>query len=1120
MAQHQLPRGVAAVDGAPLVGDGVVLQLPAARQRRQRGGVGVEGQRGDERRGGGAEAEAREQRAEGGGAAGEEGGVRGCGLEEEGEADEEDALEEEVEQRRAERAEEAVGGAREAVERAARLPRLHEDLPRGERVEARAEAVGGEEAVEPLEVLGDVLRVVNLREDEVGDHQPEPGEEVEGDEHDQPVGGRLEEEGGGGRQGQGGEAEEGERERRGAEGLRRAGELIAAGDGEDEERAREDEDVHESVPAPRGEPVGEPLDARDELHLLRARLTLAQQRGDEGGGDEGEGDEDHDRGEHGDEGGDLRLAVLGEREVFAHGVDEALVARRDGDASVVQRVDQRGQRVDGACIEQECAQQRGVLCDGADHFARAVGKEVLRQLDGGEGELFGAVGYVRGGGPALLAQVGRERERGVVVGEEQRDGARDGGATPCGGEEDAGGRELDGRPRVDNARGDVEDGEREEDEDDGEEQLAGGGAAVAPGGEGALHHQAAVRAERRGAAWRRRRRRQRRRDGDGVRVRLRLGGGELREHRHGELPRLALVLLPRQPLERGLVDLEEDVLERGARRAVLLHAERGERRLEREEELLQLRQVVARQLHHRLDAVVGDDPAVGRVPLDELEDLRAVEGGGGRLDERERVADAEVRLEEERGADAAQPPLRHDGDAVGEQLRLVEEVRGEHERPPLALLSQQPPDGAAGVRVHAGGGLVEEDGARAAHQSDAEAQLALLPAGERAGGRVLALGELHLLEHLLDRLVQRGAEEALERAVQPQVLRRREALEDHVHLRADAEGEADLRHLRRDALAVDARVARGRRDQPSEHRDGGGLPRAVGAEQRGDLPRAHLQVERVHRHAARPHLAQPRRPHARVAHRLRQRLDHHRLLARAGGGEEGGAAAAARAAAAPVRRLEQEPRLALQAVLRGDDLVEVPSQAEPQDNVKEEEGERCRERELAFVHCAPSDALLRAFVLRHERGAKVESHRGEERDSALGADAPIGKLALVEEEVVELRGEEEEQRAEERGEARVGEERRHGQREGERGEREEHEEQQHERRRRVGVAREADLRGADERGGDEGGAVGEEDRGVVRGEGSAHHEELLAQLALLLEHKRAQHRGERDQRAEDDNEAH
>ena len=51
-----------------------------------------------------------------------------------------------------------------------------------------------------------------------------------------------------------------------------------------------------------------------------------------------------------------------------------------------------------------------------------------------------------------------------------------------------------------------------------------------------------------------------------------------------------------------------------------------------------------------------------------------------------------------------------DCDAVAQEVGLVHEVRGEDDGPVGLVLDQQVPDGAAGVGVHAGGGLVKHDG--------------------------------------------------------------------------------------------------------------------------------------------------------------------------------------------------------------------------------------------------------------------------------------------------------------------------------------------------------------------------------------------------------------------------
>eukprot|EP00966_Prymnesium_polylepis_P188942 4377906-Prymnesium_polylepis.1 len=101
------------------------------------------------------------------------------------------------------------------------------------------------------------------------------------------------------------------------------------------------------------------------------------------------------------------------------------------------------------------------------------------------------------------------------------------------------------------------------------------------------------------------------------------------------------------------------------------------------------------------------------------------------------------------------------------------------------------PDGAARVRVHAARRLVEKERLRLADERDGETELALLPARQAHRLRVCTLGQHHLGQHRADRAVELGSREALERAVQPQVLRRRQPLKDDVDLRAHAERVAD-----------------------------------------------------------------------------------------------------------------------------------------------------------------------------------------------------------------------------------------------------------------------------------------------------------------------------------------
>ena len=112
---------------------------------------------------------------------------------------------------------------------------------------------------------------------------------------------------------------------------------------------------------------------------------------------------------------------------------------------------------------------------------------------------------------------------------------------------------------------------------------------------------------------------------------------------------------------------------------------------------------------------------------------------------RQLVAAAE-RLGRAAGDDLA---VDHHGDAVGEVLRLVHEVRRQEDR--LARRAQRAdrrPGGAAGVRVKAGRRLVEEQHVGVADEAEREIQPAALAAGQLAGPRVALGVELDELDEV------------------------------------------------------------------------------------------------------------------------------------------------------------------------------------------------------------------------------------------------------------------------------------------------------------------------------------------------------------------------------------
>mmetsp|Transcript_6528 Transcript_6528/g.23271 ORF Transcript_6528/g.23271 Transcript_6528/m.23271 type:complete len:1459 (-) Transcript_6528:109-4485(-) len=307
-------------------------------------------------------------------------------------------------------------------------------------------------------------------------------------------------------------------------------------------------------------------------------------------------------------------------------------------------------------------------------------------------------------------------------------------------------------------------------------------------------------------------------------------------------PRLGELLLhvARQLLlaQRALLgDLEEDLLKRGDADAVRLERELGHAHVEVREEAREHARRREGQLEGELGADVAQHLGLAHVRPHAVRDALAV--AALLLDAREVVADAVERLEKVRGAEAADAAVRHDGDAVAQQVRLLHEVRRQDHDAALAVVLQDVPRAAARVRVHAAGRLVKEHDLGVADQRDGDAQLAALAAAQLAGLHKFLLHQAHLLDlgaHLLVHLVLRHA---LEPRKVHQVLAHRQVVPQHVVLRADAHRVPDLVHLGRDVTAVDRRRAAARLQQPRQHADGGRLAGTVVAQQREDLALVH-----------------------------------------------------------------------------------------------------------------------------------------------------------------------------------------------------------------------------------------------------------------------------------------
>ena len=169
--------------------------------------------------------------------------------------------------------------------------------------------------------------------------------------------------------------------------------------------------------------------------------------------------------------------------------------------------------------------------------------------------------------------------------------------------------------------------------------------------------------------------------------------------------------------------------------------------------------------------------------------------------------------------------------------------------------------------IHACGGLVQQKQARLGGQRPGDLQLALLAVGQGARQFVLQVGQAHVLQQLVGALVHglhlpaiaRGAQRCGHPvALEPHVLGQVHVL-GHRQRRKQADvlkgaGDALLRDAvglqPRDVLCVQRDHAAGGLVDPRDHVEGGGLTRAVGADQGHDLPVADTHAQVVDRNQA------------------------------------------------------------------------------------------------------------------------------------------------------------------------------------------------------------------------------------------------------------------------------
>ena len=224
-----------------------------------------------------------------------------------------------------------------------------------------------------------------------------------------------------------------------------------------------------------------------------------------------------------------------------------------------------------------------------------------------------------------------------------------------------------------------------------------------------------------------------------------VGSGSRRVQRLSGRLRVATDAAPR--------DGKEHFLQGGARDAVTLEPERVQLAVQILEQVGKFGSGLKRQGEGELGAHVGRER---RVVPDVLAHQRKYPvgitgrylplGSARRLTRQRQVVTGAVPiLQKHRRPDARQLAGAHDGDAIAQEVSLVEEMRGQHDGRRRRSLADHLPGESARVRVHAARGLVQENHAGFSDEGDGERQLSLLPAGQLPRLVVQLFGQRHLV---------------------------------------------------------------------------------------------------------------------------------------------------------------------------------------------------------------------------------------------------------------------------------------------------------------------------------------------------------------------------------------
>mmetsp|Transcript_119086 Transcript_119086/g.336832 ORF Transcript_119086/g.336832 Transcript_119086/m.336832 type:complete len:205 (+) Transcript_119086:3326-3940(+) len=200
-------------------------------------------------------------------------------------------------------------------------------------------------------------------------------------------------------------------------------------------------------------------------------------------------------------------------------------------------------------------------------------------------------------------------------------------------------------------------------------------------------------------------------------------------------------------------------------------------------------------------------------------------------------------LQAQTASDGREGTFGDDRDAVGEDVGLVHEVRGQQNGPRNLVCGQKLPNVPARSRVHARCGLVQGHHAGAARKRDADGELPLHATAECSGGRVPFVQKAHVAEQAVDLGWRLAPGHALQAAKKPEVLLHGDVLIKGVVLQANAKLPANSKGILAHRDAVHIHVAFGGWVKPCEDRHGGGFARAVVAQKPEDGATVYVQAD-------------------------------------------------------------------------------------------------------------------------------------------------------------------------------------------------------------------------------------------------------------------------------------